>query len=292
MSIDQDRVQKPIRKLRKFAKKLPNDPSPDEVHKLRTNARKLEAVFGALSLDSSKNERELLKSVRKIRKRAGKVRDLDVLTSHLTALHVDSDAECRLKLVEYLGSERRKQAGKLRALVSRQRAELKSRLEKASSQVNKFLVKNEPEPSSLATAHALQLSSELDSPKRLNRGNLHPYRLKVKELRYVLQLAVGSESNFVEDLGKVKDAIGEWHDWEELVAVAEDVLDHGPNCSLIRRLKQIGSSKYEQAVVLAQDLRKKYLKISAKKNSQPVGLAPAAMNATATLAHHSTRQAA
>jgi CHAD domain-containing protein len=291
MPIDQDRIQKPIRKLRKFAKKLPNDPSPAEVHKLRTNARKIEAAFGALSLDSGKYGNKLLKHVREIRKRAGKVRDLDVLTSHLTDLHVDGEAECRLRLVEYLGSERRNQVRKLRELVSKQRAELKFRLEKASSHVDKFLRKNEPEPSSLATAHALQLSSELDAPRRLNRGNLHPYRLKVKELRYVLQLAVGSKSNFVEDLGKVKDAIGEWHDWEELIAVADDVLDHGPNCGLLRKLKETANSEYEKAVSLAEELRKKYLQ-SNKKNNQSVRLAPAAMNAAATLAPHALNRAA
>ena len=36
----------------------------------------------------------------------------------------------------------------------------------------------------------------------------------------MLQLAGGATPRFVDDLGKVKDAIGEWHDWEELASIA------------------------------------------------------------------------
>ena len=60
----------------------------------------------------------------------------------------------------------------------------------------------------------------LKRPVRLNRNNLHPYRLKVKELRNVLQLSNRADDiEFVEKLGQVKDAIGDWHDWEELVRI-------------------------------------------------------------------------
>ena len=72
------------------------------------------------------------------------------------------------------------------------------------------------------TASLEELLSELYRPARLNKRNLHPYRLKIKELRYVMQLSEDNGSHeFVKKLGEAKDAIGEWHDWEELLAIAK-----------------------------------------------------------------------
>lgn len=47
-------------------------------------------------------------------------------------------------------------------------------------------------------------------PIHLNRTNLHPCRLKVKELRNLLRLSDDSkQQEFVNVLGELKDAIGE-----------------------------------------------------------------------------------
>lgn len=162
--------------------------------------------------------------------------------------------------------------------------------------MDKYLKKDQADLDSQAAAEALRLSSELEAPKRLSRRNLHEYRLKVKELRYELQLAPSSEQMFVDDLGKVKDAIGEWHDWEELVAIANDVLDHGPGCNLVRRLKEISNSKYEEALRLAENLRNKYLRVSARKRrgkqDKQLDLAPPVLAATFALSRDASRQAA
>jgi CHAD domain-containing protein len=112
-----------------------------------------------------------------------------------------------------------------------------------------------------AMAEALRLSSELSDPPRLDRRNMHPYRLKVKQLRYVLQMAQNSDhAKFVDKLGEVKDAIGEWHDWEELIGIAREALDHGAGCKLVRELKKISEEKYQHALKLANELRAEYLK--------------------------------
>jgi hypothetical protein len=66
----------------------------------------------------------------------------------------------------------------------------------------------------------------------------------------------------VDDLGKVKDSIGEWHDWEELVSISQKVLDHGNGCDLLAELKRMAARKYDHALALAQALRKKYLRSS------------------------------
>lgn len=292
MAIEAQKIHKSLRRLRKVAAKLPKDPSPANVHKLRTNARKLEAIYRALSLDSQKNERQLMKRLRRIRRRAGKVRDLDVLTGDMATVHMDGESDCQVRILEHLGGERKKQAGKLQKLTRENRAMLKTRLRKASATLDKALQDAEPDPASRAAAESLRLSSELELPKRLNRGNLHPYRLKLKQLRYVLELGP-NQTKFVEDLGEAKDAIGEWHDWEELIAIANKVLDHGRNCKLTRKLRETADSKFAHALRVAENLRRTYLKTPspARKGPHRVELSHAAIAASAALSEDGARAA-
>jgi CHAD domain-containing protein len=86
MPVDADRMQKPVRKVRKLLKNMSTSPGQDEVHDLRTNSRRIEAALHALSLDSGRPERQALKQISKLRKRAGKVRDMDVLTSYASQM--------------------------------------------------------------------------------------------------------------------------------------------------------------------------------------------------------------
>lgn len=64
---------------------------------------------------------------------------------------------------------------------------------------------------------------------------------------------------FIDALGQVKDAIGEWHDWEELIAIAADRLDHGPACKLLHELKAVSARKYECALSLTNKMRRDFL---------------------------------
>jgi len=138
-----------------------------------------------------------------------------------------------------------------------------------------------------ATASALRLEAGVASPARLTRNSLHPYRLKVKELQNVLRLAQGSDNQeFLDALGAVKDSIGEWHDWEQLLSIATDVLDHGAQCKLRRKLKTVCEQQYQYAFTEAEKMRREYLGFSAgtskpglKKAAKPVWTATAAMAA-------------
>jgi CHAD domain-containing protein len=267
VSINVDRIQKSVRKVRKFVKKAPLDPAPEQIHDLRTHARKLESSLHALSIGSNRDERRLLKSIKQIRKRAGKVRDMDVLTGHVCSASVAGEQDCAVQLLEHLGAQRRKNAKKLHARVLKERAALKKGLQREATELDGLIQDGRPdEASAQAAAHALELTSELSDPPRLNKGNLHPYRLKVKELHYVLQIAESDgQKAFVKHLGEVKDAIGEWHDWEELIAIGGDVLDHGAGCGLVQKFKEISESKYERALALANRLRRAYLKKPTRK---------------------------
>jgi CHAD domain-containing protein len=271
MAINENRILKSIRKLEKFAKKAPKQAPPEKIHRLRTNARKVETSLTALALDSKKTERRLIKEIKKVHSRAGTIRDMDVLTGYLATLHLDGEQDCEIQLFEHLGAERQKQAKKLRRVLVKEDGYFIKRLRKTSADVRTVLedTGSAPKAVSEAAATALQLSSELAATEKFHHGNLHPYRLKVKRLRYLLQMADDSgDQSFVDELGRVKDAIGEWHDWEELVAIARDVLDHGAACKLVRKLKEIANSKYKFAIESAENLRNTYLRPATRKRAR------------------------
>jgi CHAD domain-containing protein len=205
----------------------------------------------------------MLKNLGRFRKRAGKVRDMDVLTNYASMVHVHGEEECAVQLLERIGAARRKQANKLRAEVQKAGPAVRGDLKRTPAVLAKRIPRNgraqRESPAVNAAANALKLAVELADPQRLSRDNLHPYRLKVKELRNVLQMAAGDFPKFVDELGQVKDAIGEWHDREELVSLAEKTLEHGNGCGLLVELKRIASRKYERALVLTEAFRTKYL---------------------------------
>ncbi|MFL6303303.1 MAG: CHAD domain-containing protein [Candidatus Sulfotelmatobacter sp.] len=272
MPLDQDKLESSFRKLRKSLKSVPKQPSPDEVHDLRTRTRRLESTLHALMLDQKQDGQRLLQIVSPIRKKAGKVRDMDVLTNFAASLAND-DQECRTQLLEHLGARRLQSARRLRDTVAQKRQKARRRLGQYSRFIGSSVTASRKNGSNNqrwpaeATATALQLSSELTAWPRLNASNLHPYRLKVKELRYVLQLAEGQDSEFIDGLGEVKDAIGEWHDWNELAAAATETLDHGSRCKVLKQIRETATAKFDHALSLAEAMRKKFLGASSGRSA-------------------------
>jgi CHAD domain-containing protein len=275
MVLDIGPIEKNIRKLRKLLKKSPRRPTPDEIHDLRTQIRRFEAILDALDVNSKRNERRLLRHLGRIRKCAGKIRDMDVFTDYTSTIQVDQERGCIVQLLEYLGAERYRRAEQLHALIGKYGAEFRRRLKRTLARLQKLIPdhnKNRPGGRNTvpadATTFVLKLSSELATPATLNRKNLHAYRLKIKELRYVLEMADDSNNQeLINKLGEIKDAIGEWHDWEELIAIATDVLDHGANCRFLRELKAISSRKYERALSLAKKMRSVRFRLSCGRAS-------------------------
>ena len=296
MALDRDRATKPVRKLRKLLRKMPAKPNADDIHDFRTSSRRIEATIHALSLDSGINGRRLLKQVSKLRKRAGKVRDMDVLTEYLSAVSFHKEERaCYVQLLERLGAQRLKCANKFESVRRQCASDLTKRLKRTSKQIGKLLssdVKKACDRNAVfaeVSASALTLLAAMAKPVRLGKTTLHPYRLEVKELRNVLQMAEQSKRQaFVRQLGEVKDAIGEWHDWEELMAIAKTELDHGTKCEVLHAIRNITDEKYHKALVLTENMRKNFLRISDRKSkrspqhatfrpAEPVWLATAAL---------------
>ncbi|MBV9342356.1 MAG: CHAD domain-containing protein, partial [Acidobacteria bacterium] len=212
MSLDEKKLEKSFLKLGKLVRKVSKNPTQNEVHDIRTSTRRVEATLQALQLNRSREGRRVLRAVTPIRKKAGDVRDMDVLTGFSATLSNNGDRQCLVKLLEHLGQERGRDGTKLRKTIAKHRKAAIRSLKHCASLIEKNFEKRSSSNTERwpidATADALRISGELSKWPKLSSENLHAFRLKVKEMRYVLQLS-GKQSKLAERLGKVKDQIGE-----------------------------------------------------------------------------------
>ena len=277
MPLNSRELSRRLQKLRKSLRNFPRDPTVDEVHNLRTRARRVEYMLEALEMDSTGNEKEILGHLKSIRTRAGEVRDCDVLTSYVVGLGLQDEPGCIIRLVHHLGVKRRRHAVKLHSLVQLDAKDLRRRLRRSQRKVESLVKrfaktrldlkgkhKSRGEGAPLhAMSVALRLSKELAAVTHLGPNNLHSYRIEVKRLRYVLEMAeeeTGEQRRLIAELKQVQDKIGEWHDWVELTVIAQEVLQHGKNCSVIKKISGTAHGKFNQALRITEELRRRYLR--------------------------------
>ena len=86
MPIAPKRSRVVFQKLEQYLVKLSSKPRAENVHRFRTGTRRLQILLGKLSPKLDRSQKKLLKLLGRIRKRAGKVRDLDVQLAALRAL--------------------------------------------------------------------------------------------------------------------------------------------------------------------------------------------------------------
>jgi CHAD domain-containing protein len=259
MKIEADNAKRPLVKLRKTLKRLEANPSAEHVHALRTQTRRIEAIVNALMLEHKKRTRQLLKTVTPVRRAAGDVRDVDVLVGNLLALpHEQEDDESLVRLVDHLSEMRAEGARGLQKTVAELKKEARRGLKDYSKLVDKqFEGKKRAKTSGDSAPKAL--ASELAAWPRLNPENIHDFRIKVKQFRYMLQLSREADRKLVDALGKVKDEVGDWHDWQELSRIAQQVLNSKTDGAALKRIDAIGKNKYKQALTTANAVREGYL---------------------------------
>jgi len=259
MALKLDTVQKHVARLQRSLKQLPKDSAPGAVHQLRTQISLMEAITPVLLEDRAADGRRLLRPLLQVRKAAGKVRDADVFAGLARSLPGDSDAECLATLSRYLCRRRRKTAARLLATIGEKQDDCQLCLRQYSKLIRKLLNCSEATAAERQVAAlARKLSAELSSWPRTSRDDLHPYRIRVKRLRYLLQSSADGDPEFLKRLAIVKDAIGEWHDWSELATIAGRILEHGPSCPILAHIRLITRSKLKRAVSLTNEMRRTY----------------------------------
>jgi CHAD domain-containing protein len=293
MSLDFKELVKPIRKVRKALKRAPRQPSPEQVHDIRTQSRRLEASLAAIKLDQQKLGRRVLETTTPIRKKAGKVRDMDVLTGFASTLANDPHDQCLIRLLTYLGAERVRSVRNFHRTIARNRKQANRSLKAYRALVKKQVKRasqnapNSQQWQNNAMATALELSTELADWPKLDDANLHAFRLEVKQLSYVLKLADHSDTAYLDALDNTKDAIGEWHDWSDLSAIAGKVIAHRGECPLRKQIDSIVAQKLANALSVAARLRKTFLEKAQRHNdrvTRPAKLKPPVLITTARLA--------
>ena len=133
MAEELERARKAVRELSKTLKSLPKDPPPEEVHKLRTTTRRVEAIVSVLAQVEGKESRRLLKSIEPIRKAAGGVREMDVMIGNARKLARHAAGDSLTRLVEQLQIARQQNAVELRRVLGRRRTAARENLKEYSS---------------------------------------------------------------------------------------------------------------------------------------------------------------
>jgi CHAD domain-containing protein len=225
----------PIDTLRQYVTELEaaillclDKPDKKPVHRLRTMTRRIEAQIALLDIlhvpkTHSREAREARRLLKKIRRAAAEVRDLDVQQDHI-ADHTpaNSGVEAR-RLREHLASERTRAADKLVQALKKHHAPLAETLESLVNAFNK---------AGHLTLTAGQLSAltlnwfEQNAPAPSDDpDSLHTIRKKAKIARYLAENApkeARSTRRIAEQFESLQEIGGEWHDWLMLSGLARE----------------------------------------------------------------------
>lgn len=252
MPIDLKRSRLAFQKLGREVTKLARKPAPESVHKFRTNSRRVEAVLSEVVPELNRNDRKLLKLLSRLRKKAGRVRDLDVEIASLRSLKIPGGNGHKSQFVDALVQERAKRERKLaKAFDSQTAAKVRKRLKRAIDDID---IPKNTEPLTLTLSKLAKLSPD---HMPLTEKTLHQYRIIGKRARYIAELVdENSEAKRVVDqLKHMQDVIGDWHDWLKLTQRAEQLFGGVRDSALVAMLRNVTQAKFRQSVDAVAETR-------------------------------------
>jgi CHAD domain-containing protein len=260
-----------FQKLEQDLVKLSSKPRAENVHRFRTGTRRLQILLGELSPELDRSQKKLLKMLGRIRKRAGKVRDLDVQLAALRALKMPREPRRKTQLVNHLIELRSQQEKKLRKTVKEDFVrEIRKRLKRASKD---FKPEVSRDPLAVARGMLERINRE-DAP--VTEALLHQYRILSKRARYAAEFAEESAEaqNFIAMLKRMQDVLGDWHDWLTLTQTAGEYLGEVRESSLVAELHNVTGAKFRHAVAVLSQMRAK-LFLAPEHSAQAPARAPA-----------------
>ena len=266
MPIDPQRTPLLFQRLLRLLDRLPAKPAPDRVHRLRTTVRRLETLLDALVAEPDRNQRKLMKQLGRVRRRAGRVRDLDVQMAALKTLKI-GDSRRKAQLMDDLAQARARREKKLVAALD------KATLRQLRRRIQRLLAElvlageqaavapaAESDPVAVALRDFARLTREFGP---LSEQNLHDFRMRCKRVRYTAEMA--GETPRVEEvvgpLKQIQDAIGAWHDWLVLGARAEKLFGDNGDVPLLAALHNVTRAKYAEAVRTVADAKRRLLEL-------------------------------
>jgi CHAD domain-containing protein len=252
MPIDQDPSHVAFRKLSRQLAKLTKKPAPENVHKFRTYSRRVEAMLDELVPKLSRNDKKLLKQLARLRKKAGRVRDLDVQIAALRSLKIPQEPGRKSQLMRTLSEERAQRERTLPENFDRKTvSQLRKRLHRAAQEM---AIPENTDLLRLGMRAVLQLGRER-AP--LTEKTLHQYRIAGKRARYIAELARHDPKagQVVHQLKRMQDLIGDWHDWLKLTQRAEELFGGVRESSLVAALQNVTRAKFREAVSALAETR-------------------------------------
>jgi CHAD domain-containing protein len=261
-------AQKTEKLLSRFEELLHAVQQADEesVHRLRTTSRRIEAVMFYAGFELTSSAEQVLKRIGRLRKQAGKVRDLDVLGAMLHGVEVDSVQSQKEEVEQELQSRRAKHARKLTKKVT---AEVDEGLADDLNELRQVINSARSQRAGVYLDRALDEFAEVSAKfPELNESNLHDFRIACRRVRYVAEIAEGLRDGkrATELVKELQDAIGTWHDWTELAQTASD--DLGRNAPLVSLLRARRKSAFHHAIVTAQKQREALLEVRTARQSR------------------------
>ena len=239
-SVSQNRGRLLFARIDRYIGRLSKKLTPENVHHFRTNSRRVEALIDTLAPET-RNKKKALKLLAKLRKRAGKVRDIDVQIGLLKELKVPDRQNHRVQLLELLEDAHARQTKKLsRTADSSTLRELRKRLRREWAAIKLDGVN----PLLLAES-ALPRVDQLP----LTEKTLHSFRIGAKRARYLAELAGDSPAakSFVNELKRAQDAAGDWHDALKLKERAEKRFGGVSDSALVSVLQNISRARFRRA---------------------------------------------
>ena len=227
-------------RLNRYLNRVSKHADIRSIHRFRTNSRRVEALVAELVSDST-SKRKLLKQLSKLRKKAGKLRDLDVQQAFLKELRMPDRQNHRAELIARLREEHELRARKIgQSFDSGSLKKLRKRLRRAKTEA-KF-----------EGLTPLQLAfKRLPRPQgaSLDEQQLHASRIAAKRARYLAELAgdTSEAKEFIELLKRAQDEIGRWHDVLKLEQRAEKLFGGVRDSALVAALQNITGARFRRA---------------------------------------------
>jgi CHAD domain-containing protein len=257
MTLLEKRMRGLNRDLLAALSKVLDNAKPKSVHRLRTTIRRIESLVSYANPQISKKEQRTLEKIADLRKHAGKVRDLDVQSDLLGALVNGSTAKDRRILANLMEKKRSQQARRLESAIKKMHdAKFFGRLDRIAEQAGVPQDrKNRPlAPLEEASAQLMEMAKDFGPGQALGQtikpSRLHEIRIALKRIRYLAELAEESpeQKDFMRELKSTQDAIGHWHDWQELTERAEKRFSDRASCALLREARTLLSARHSDAI--------------------------------------------
>lgn len=226
--------------------------SPKNVHHLRTTIRRMESLVSYSNPELGKKLERSLAKMADLRKRAGKVRDLDVQIELLHVLGNGSTVRDRKTLAELLEKKRDRQVSRLVGVVKKvQDSKFFSRIQRVAEELDQTKAEKVLPQAPLAEAKSqlAEMATDFSAHQVIKISRLHDARISLKKIRYLAEAAEESQEqkDFTRQLKIVQDAIGDWHDWQELTATAEKRFSDRVNCPLLREVRALLAARHSTA---------------------------------------------